>query len=567
MVFDSTTSAPDIRRFHPAELLKQAMIQELAVSPDGATVVYSRRVVEDGKYRKRLWRVPFAGGESEPLTSADACDSLPRFSPDGRTLLFLSDRRGTNQPWLLPLAGGEPRRLTELEGSVRAAEWSPDGSRVLLIGPSGEDRYIVGDAKDPIARRITDFTWRLDAAGFRDQFSSVFVIPAEGGESVRLTAPEYEVKQACWSPDGTRIAFVADRDPDAGLRHFMGAAKAWAIPADESGTEPELLAALGGAILTAVWSGAGLAVIGVDHPRAPAWANHNLYLADKSGNRQLGAKLDRPVINTTFGDLVDPAAAPVLVWLDETAVLALVSDQGCAHPYRFGLEGADERLASGELVASAIAAGGGNVAIVATDRGKPGEVYAVENGTLRELTTNGSDWLASYRKDPVRVCVPHPDGHTIDAWLIEGRDAPKPGPVAMQIHGGPHGAHGPTPWLEMLALADAGIHVLYPNPRGSTGYGEAFSRAIHSDWGGPDASDNLRVVDWAIEQGIADPERIGVFGLSGGGYMTAWLLGHHPGRFAAAVTENPRDRFRLDVRRLRSDRDQRRPVRRYWPDT
>jgi dipeptidyl aminopeptidase/acylaminoacyl peptidase len=203
------------------------------------------------------------------------------------------------------------------------------------------------------------------------------------------------------------------------------------------------------------------------------------------------------------------------------------------------LDGAAERLASGEIVTSSVATGGGNIAIVATDRGNSGEVYAVEHGNLRQLTTHGSEWLAPYRRDPVRVSVPHPDGHTIDAWLIEGRDAPKPGPLAIQIHGGPHGAHGPTPWLEMLALADAGIHVLYPNPRGSTGYGEEFSRAIHGDWGGPDASDNMRVVDWAIEQGIADPARVGVFGLSGGGYMTAWLLGHHPGRFAAAVTENP----------------------------
>ena len=152
------------------------------------------------------------------------------------------------------------------------------------------------------------------------------------------------------------------------------------------------------------------------------------------------------------------------------------------------------------------------------------------------------EWLGLARTVPPRSGSPsltHPEGHLFDTWLIEGRDAPRPGPVVIQIHGGPHAAHGPTPWLEMLALADAGFHVLYPNPRGSSGYGEEFAKAIHGRWGEVDGSDHLRLVEWAVESGLADPERIGVMGLSGGGYMTNWLLGHHPGRFRAGVSENP----------------------------
>jgi dipeptidyl aminopeptidase/acylaminoacyl peptidase len=535
----AAATATDAPRFKAPELLNQALIQELAVSPDGATVVYARRVIEDGKYRKRLWRVPVAGGEAEPLTTGESNDGAPRFSPDGRTLLFLSDRSGTSQPWLLPLSGGEPRRLAEVKGHVRAAEWSPDGSRVLLVAPSGEQRFIVGDEQDPVARRITDFTWRLDGVGFLDQFAGVYVVPAAGGEPVRLTEPAYEVREAGWAAGGDRIVFVADRDEDAGLRVFYGRSKLWSIPAEGAVAEPEPVAALGGAVHASRWGAGGLAVIGVDHANGPSWANPNLYLVEPGGNRQLGAELDRPIANTTFGDLIDPASHIGLAWLDGANVAGLVSDQGATHPYRFGTDGSVERLAGGEIVATALATGGGTVAIVATDRGKPGEVYAVENGGLRQLTSHGSDWLDPFRRDPVLIRVPHPDGHTVDAWFIEGRNAPKPGPLAMQIHGGPHGAHGPTPWLEMLALADAGIHVIYPNPRGSTGYGEEFARAIHGRWGDPDASDNMRVIDWAIAEGIADPKRVGVFGLSGGGYMTTWLIGHFPGRFAAAVSENP----------------------------
>ena len=527
-------------RFRPADLLNQAMIQDLTVAPDGSAVVYSRRVIEDGQYRARLWRVGFAGGSPEPLTVADANDGRPRYSPDGLALLFLSDRSGRSQPWVLPLAGGEATLLAEFPGNVRAADWSPDGDRVLVVAPSGEERYVVGDPDDPIARRITDFRWRLDGQGFRDQSASAYVVPAAGGEPRRLTEPSVEVVDAFWSPDGARIGFVADLESDDALATFAERAQVWSVPADGSGTGPKTVAALDGSVTTAGWSPSGaLAMVGIGHRGAPVWANQNLYLAAGDAVRQLGADLDRPIANTTFGDLIDPNSGVSFAWLDGGQLVALVAEDGRTVPYRFGADGTVARLADGEAVCTAIAVGGGRVAVVATDRGRPGEVCAVENGALRPLTSHGSAWLAPFRKDPVRHRVPHPDGHTIDVWFIAGRDAPRPGPVALQIHGGPHGAHGPTPWLEMLALADAGIHVLYPNPRGSTGYGEAFARAVHGVWGDPDGSDNVRVVEWAIAEGIADAERVGVFGLSGGGFMTTWLLGHYPGTFAAGVSENP----------------------------
>jgi dipeptidyl aminopeptidase/acylaminoacyl peptidase len=525
--------------FTPSKLLEQAMIQEIAVSPDGRTIVYSRRVVEDGKYRKRLWRVPAAGGAAEQLTSADANDGSPRFSPDGKTLLFLSDRAGSGQSWLLPLAGGEPRKLAEIEGNTHSAEWSPDGGRVLLTGSSGEDRFVVGDRKDPVARRITDFTWRQDAIGYRDQFTSAFVVPASGGEPVRLTKPEDDVRAAAWSHDGKQVAFVADRDPDAGLRLFAGRAKLWSVPAGSKDAEPKLIAALTGSV-SHVFSGAGgYALLGVAVEQSPLWAQPNLYHLSGRKPRPLGLELDRPSANTTFGDLIDPSGGIAVAWQDSEYLLALVADHGATHPYRFGLDGTVERLAGGEVVCTGLATGGGTIAVVATDRGNPAEVYVVENGALRQVTTNGSAWLAPHRTDPVLHRISHPDGHELDVWLLEGRNAPKPGPLALQIHGGPHGSHGPTPWLEMLALADAGVHVIYTNPRGSTGYGEAFTKVIHGNWGDRDASDLLRAVEWAIERGIADPARVGVLGLSYGGYATTWLIGHHPETFAAAVAENP----------------------------
>ncbi len=156
-------------RFQPKDLLKQVMIQHLALAPDGSSIVYSRRTIEDNRYRSRVWRVGYEGGRAEKLTTAAASDSRPRFSPDGRRLLFLSDRSGSSQPWVLPLSGGEPQQAATLEGGVRAAEWAPDGRRIALIAPSGEQRFVVGDKKDPVARRITAMNGTVEMVRYPDE--------------------------------------------------------------------------------------------------------------------------------------------------------------------------------------------------------------------------------------------------------------------------------------------------------------------------------------------------------------------------------------------------------------
>ena len=143
------------RRFTGKDVLRETLITQLAVAPDGSSAVYARRTIEGGKYRTRLWRVPMTRGRAEQITSGER-DFRPRFSPDGQTLLFLSTRSGQSQPWLLPLGGGEPTQLAEFEGGVGAADWAPDGYGVLALAASGENRFIVGDSESPTARHIRD---------------------------------------------------------------------------------------------------------------------------------------------------------------------------------------------------------------------------------------------------------------------------------------------------------------------------------------------------------------------------------------------------------------------------
>jgi acylaminoacyl-peptidase len=533
-----TTSAR--RPFRPNDVSKQAMIQGLALSPDGKTVVYARRVVEKGKYRSRLWRAPFAGGRAEPLTFSDANDGSPRFSPDGSTLLFVSDRKDEKpQLWTMPVGGGEPRLLLERPDGAWSGEWSPDGRRILFLAPSGEQRFLVGKKDDPVARRIPDYVWREDGAGVRDQHTSAWTVAASGrGKPVRLTRPAIHVQSAFWSPDGSRVGFLSDVRPD--LVTFE-TPQAWQVGL--RGGKERRLADLPGGVWGGVWAPGRFVGVGIRTPDPIGWERLVLHVLEGRGDfRAVDDGLDDETVSgITYGDLIDvsSAFASQAGWRDERTVVALTGIHGRMHVYGFDLDGAVEPLTDGDVVCTALATGAGRVAVVANVDSDAGEVYAVEEGrVLRRLTTNGSRWFGPFRRDPERLAVRHPEGHEVEAWLLRARGKRK-APLVLNIHGGPHAAHSPTPWMEMLALADAGFHVVWTNPRGSTSYGEAFARAITGEWGDADASDQLLVVDRLIRRGLTDRRSVGALGLSYGGFMVHWMLGHFPGRFAAGVSENP----------------------------
>lgn len=524
--------------FRPRDALKQVMLQGLTMSPDGESLVYARRTIESGKYRSRLWRVAYGGGRAEQLTFADANDGRPRFSPDGSRILFVSDRSEKPQIWSMPLGGGEPSTLVDMPDGAGAAEWSPDGKRVLLLAGSGEQRFVVGKPDDPVARRIREYVWRVDGAGVRDQNASVWVVAANGhGKPVRVTRPAFDVQQAFWSPDGSRIGFLADTRPDLATFEIT---QAWWVPRG-GGAKERPLASLPGGVWSAAWGRRGLAGAGIVRPDPMGWERHVLHLFGRGEPRALGGGLvEETVSSTTYGDLVDPTYSfgSVLVWLDDRTVVSTVGLHGRTHLYSFDVDGTVAPLTKGDVVCTAVVANAGRVAAVANFDANAGEVYAVEDGDLCRLTTNGSRWFGPFRKEPERLVVKHRDGHRLEGWLLKARGRTK-APLVLNIHGGPYASHNPTPWMEMLALADAGIHVLWTNPRGSMGYGEEFAQVIDGAWGGADSSDQLLLIDHVVRRGLTDRHRVGLLGLSYGGFMVHRLLGHYPGRFAAGVSENP----------------------------
>jgi dipeptidyl aminopeptidase/acylaminoacyl peptidase len=537
--------------FVPRAALKQVLITSASISPDGGSVVYAKRTIEKGKERSRLWRVSTSGGRPERLTTASASDTEPRFSPDGRSILFTSDRRHDDdepskepkrQLWVLPVSGGEPRRLARLPEGGSHGVWSPDGSRVVCLGPSGKQRFLVGKADDQVARRITEFTWRLDGEWIRDQFTSAWVLHASGGgKPVRVTAPDVEVSRAFWSPDGSRVGFLADRSDQA---WYFEAPTPWSVRASGKGS-PRSLADFGGRAIAATWTGPRDVVFTGTSERSVPWRNVDLFIAE-------GGNVRRVVHDeiVSFRGMAWSELAPVVddaepIPLRDGRLVVMGHALGSAGAFVVDPDGRCTRLTEPRLEVASVAAGGGTLVAIACDHGDAAEIYELdpdEPGRARRVTRDGARWFAPFhhaRTD--EVILPRRRVRDLQGWLTRatGRRGTSRRPLILHVHGGPYGAQGPTPLFEDLVLADAGFHVLSPNPAGSTGFGEAYARSLHGRWGVPDGADLLAAIDWAVNEGLADPDRVGVLGLSYGGFMVHHLLGAHPGRFKAAVSENP----------------------------
>jgi dipeptidyl aminopeptidase/acylaminoacyl peptidase len=521
----------------PSIVLKEQRITGFAVSPDGERIVFARKEVRKGKYVSHLWLVPSSGGRPHRLTSAEALDGSPSFSPDGGAVLFVSDRSGKPQPWTLSLSGGEPSMLAETPNGTSAAAWSPDGKQVLLVAASGEERYLIGkreEGKEPLGRVISDVLWRYDGVGVMDQADALWTVSARGGKPKRLTGAEHGVHGAAWAPGSKRIAFVSDRTPMAAVRINP---QVWTVPA--SGGTPTRVSPENHIVIQAAWSDAGIAWTGWEGlttvwQTVGAWA--------RVGRDVIQLAPDRDLFMGPVGYAeVNGADGPSIAWLDRENLVAIASEEGLALPWKLGLDGKAECLAP-DVQAGAVllASAAGRVFVGASVDAQALDIYEVEDGELRPVCKGTGAWFAPHARVPERVTVrrraPLPD---VDGFLVRARGAARRRPLIVRIHGGPYDAFGPVSRFEDLMLADAGYHVLRPNPRGSVSYGEGFAKALHGVWGDPDSEDILALIDKLVRDGVADPERLGVMGLSYGGFMTHWLLANFPGRFKAAVSENP----------------------------
>lgn len=534
----------------PSALVRaQVALESFRLSPDGSFVVYALRSVVRDEYESHLWTRPVGGGRARQLTRGRVRDASPSISPDGRRLAFVRSTVGgedaVGQAWILPLDGGEPWQLTTLKHGVSSLSWCPDGTRLALVAQAGDPRFIVGSerkGRTPVARRITRLDFRDDESGHVERRAHLWVVPArEGARPRQLTRGDFDVTHPAWSPDGRTIAFAADRGADTTI-----SPRTEVLSVATSGTNPPVreLASLAG---EADWpsfspDGTHLAFIGIDVDDPPDSAQPSLWVLDlPSGElRDLTAHLDRPLGDWAWCDLVTAEDALSPAWLDEGSMAVVVGDRGRNVPYRVTLDCEAEPLVDPSLriAVAGIAAAGEAVVVSAGLDGEAADLWAVEDGALRRITREGSAWQRRFPAVEIRELSLDGPAGPIQAWLASPADAAERRlPTVLHVHGGPTGSWGGAGTLDAMMLVAAGYRVLMPNIRGSATFGADWVEALSARWGEVDAEDALAAVDGLMGLGLADPDRLGVMGLSYGGFLTQWLVGVTD-RFRAACAEN-----------------------------
>ena len=557
------------RPMTPEDLLRLRFVDAIAVSPDGGRMVYEERTIdadEDG-YDAHLWMVPALGGDPVQLTHGPQKNVGAAFSPDGRALAFISDRRDKKpQIYRLPLDGGEAERLTDLDGEIAGLQWSPDGTRLaFLFRPADppEHGHLPGspqakkaaeakaqkkEAKPPTFMRIDRLFYKLDGYGWLPQGRfHVHVMDLATREIRKLTEGDWDHGRAVWSPDGKWLAFAANRLPDADWHQVS--IDVWVIPA--TGGEPRCLTPQPGPAMDPAWSPDGKHVAFIGHTDdEDYWGvkNFHVWVAPLDGGpvRDLMPEFDRMAAPLMGSDLNDSHESAPPVWArDGKTIYFQGSDSGSTHVYAVPLAGGTPRpVTRGKLhVMSLVGAErASTLAVIRCGHADAGTVGILDpaTGAIRDLSQPNRALFSEARVgEPEEFWVDAPEGHRIQCWLLvpPGADPKRKHPMILEIHGGPRIQYGNCFFHEFQALAGAGFYVLFTNPRGAQGYGEAFTKAIVRDWGEPAMADVMAAVDETLRRHPEiDPERLGVTGGSYGGYMTNWIVGHTD-RFKAALTQ------------------------------
>ena len=523
----TTVAAQPRRALQPEDWYRFQALSDLTIARDGATVAYlvTRYDEATDQSVSDLWMTDWAGQESVQLTRGEAA-SEPRFSPDGHYVSFLSARPAGNASrlWLLDRRGGEPRPLGRCSGEITAYEWSPDARQIVLVAHAGEEPGKSGD-KSPRPLVIDAFQFKADKEGYltAQSRSHLYLLDVASGACAALTIdPERSDSRPAFSPDGAQIAYVSNA---VGEPYVGGVDDIELVEAAVGAKPRKLLSTWSPNHQKLGWSPDGqlLAFLQGDELRYNAYILDHLAVADaKSGKvRPLTASLDRAVVSPEFSS-------------DGRSIQFAVEDDGYQYPAQVSLaSGAIERL-GGPTVVTELATAAGHTAVLAASDRAPVEVYALEGGRLRALSTHNEALFASLTLGAVEdIAFRARDGTEIHGQLVKppGFVPGQRYPTILWIHGGPDGQddhslelEGYGPQLERQLFATHGYVVLAINYRGGTGRGAAFARSIVADWGDKEVEDLLAGVDYAIGAGIADPTRLGVGGWSYGGLLTDYMI-------------------------------------------
>ncbi len=529
------------------DLLALHIVSDPQISPDGSLIAFTM-LQSDGTTNttsSAVWLVSSSSGKMNApwqITSGEQHDTTPRWSPDGRTLAFLSDRTGTTQLYLLPMRGGEAQQISTFAHDITEYSWRADG-RALLIhsawGPSDEHSTTDGSGVEVFTR--LDAHW--DGQGYKQRrYQQLWLLPLEGS-ATRLTSEPVDLEQSCWSPDGTEIVFCANRRPDPDL----SASRALWVLMVATGQMRRLTAEDGLAQVPS-WSPDGRAIAYLYAGDQTEAGNMSpwLVLADGSdAGYPIVQGAEEITCQTWVIDELRSEWLPQLQWYPDSKFLLIpVQERGQVHLYHIDREQNQlVRLTTGNgrYLSPQLSKNGQAIALIRADWFTPGDVWSMDSTgkNPRKLTGVNDTFLRSHQWiRPRRISWKSFDNLEIEGWLYMPTLAENTkAPLILAPHGGPSLAWGDAYVHEFQVLAGRGYAVLAANPRGSAGYGEAFSRKIVNDWGGADFRDLMAGLDFVLATEAVDENCLGIGGLSYGGYMTNWAITQTP-RFKAAVSRN-----------------------------
>jgi len=567
------------RAITPDDIARILTVTSPDIAPDGNWVAYTVGGTDlaTDKPTSHIWMTSWDGTRSVQLTGRPKeSESRPRFSPDGRAIAFISGRgeaHDDDQLWVLDRAGGEGKQLSGITGSVVDFAWSPDSRTIALVladrdpdekanaaasaataspaAPGGEVPAATGpgagaavtattaaatakDDKPPKPIVIDRFHFKRDVDGYLGKRRNrIWLYDIAAGRAHRLTTGGFDEGLPAWSPDGRRLVFTSNRaaDPDRGYDSNLYLADVAPQP-----VEPRRLTKFAGADNWVdlgsypAWSpdGRSIAYVQGGPIELIAYGTHHVAVVGSNGGneRVVTVALDRNVQDPLWS--TDGRTLSFLVEDDGAVRLDTVSVTGGAVARRIG---------GFRTLSSPVAGPRGRIAVLASTPAAPAELFAVEGKTLRQLTRHNDAWLASVVVNPVAATsFRSADGTEVHGFVTTPK-ATTPGPRAAVLfnHGGPQSQFSAEFDTTAQILAARGYVVVSSNPRGSTGRGQDYGKAIYAAWGSVDVADALAAVDDAVARKLADPARLGVAGWSYGGMLTNYIIASDQ-RFKAAIS-------------------------------
>jgi len=511
-----------------------------SMSPDGKSVIYTRTWTDkiNDKREASLWMMNADGTRGRFLTKGSGA----KWSPDGLKIAYVAPGEpGGPQIWVRFMdSEGDPTQITRLNESPSDIEWAPDGKSIafgMLV--RGSDNWKINMPAAPRGakwteppRVVTKLKYRADRTGFlEDGFRQLFVVRADGGTPRQVTMGEWAANGTTWTPDGRSLLFTSLRTADSEY--------AWReseiYKADVASGEITQLTLRKGPDGNPLPSPNGrlIAYSGYDSTDA-TWKDASIYVMDADGKNPhaLTEKFDR--------------APQGMMWAnDGLGIYFTAENEGGRNLYYTSLKGEVKPVTSGKHVLTTAEIGNNFMAVgTRTTSMLPTDIVTFDVRTpnaIKQLTDVNGDILQGKKLATAEeVWYTSVDGFKIQGWIVKPPDfdPAKKYPLMLEIHGGPHSMYNSGFNFSRQDHAANGFVMLYTNPRGSTGYGSAFGNAIKNAYPGKDFDDLMAGVDTVINRGYIDPNRLYVFGCSGGGVLTAWIVGH-TNRFAAASSQCP----------------------------